>query len=159
MCSRSAAMSPSARERAAVDHGERPRQAVAHRLAHYGLGAVVQVVAERPLAEVVVGAGHQDHLVPRDVDGPRGHAERRVGAGLEARQVPRAQALQRDVDRTVAVELLAELVLERHRELVALDERAAPRVAAAGEQAGHDAMFCARGRRSQAPWVSRFAPG
>ena len=63
----------------ALHHGERPRQAVAHRLVHDRLGAVVQVVAERPLAEVVVRAGHEDHLVPRDVDGPRGHPERRVG--------------------------------------------------------------------------------
>ena len=138
----------------ALDRGERPREAVAHRLVHDRLGAVVQVVAEGPLAEVVVRAGHEDHLVPRDVDRVRGHAERRLGAGPEAGQVPLAQSLQGDVDRTVGVELLAELVLERHRELVALDEGPA---AAAGREL-HAVMVGARARCSQPPSVAFSTP-
>jgi hypothetical protein len=112
-------------ERLGLEHPQRAREAGVERLVHHGLRAVVQVVAEGVLAEPVVRACHQDHLVPRDVDDARRHAERLTGRG-QAGEVPLAQTLERDVDLVLVLEVLAQLDPQRGRERVALDERAAP---------------------------------
>src|SRR5262249_28260988 len=80
---------------------------------------------ERARAEIRVLAGPQDHLVPRHVDGTGRHADQ-LAVGVEAREVPPAQALERDLGGAAVAELLDQLVDEALVEDPALDELAPP---------------------------------
>ena len=113
------------RQLVVVDDPERVLVQLVHRDRQRRVRQVVQVAAERALAELRVLARHQDHLVPGLVDGLGRHADQGA-VGVQAGEVPGAQALERDVGLARVAELVAQLAMQRGRELVGLDEAAPP---------------------------------
>ena len=103
--------------------------------AHRRVRRVVQVGAERALAEVRVLAGAQDELVPGDVDDLRRHADHAV-VGVEAGDEPGVEAFEGAQRGGAVAELVLELGDEVRRVLVALDELA-PAVAGEGLHGAH----------------------
>ena len=114
---------------------------------------VVQVAPERALAELRVLARHQDHLVPGLVDGLGRHPDQ-VAVGVQAGEVPGAQALERDVGLARVAELVAQLAMQRGRELVGLDEAAPPGAAHSVEH-----RHGADGRAAPAPQLATQGGG